>query len=74
MTNVKILIISFSVGIIYELVESGKALIAKDRGSDKLKKELKIQIKEAEQILRIEEEGSYYHQLCSYLQETEKLI
>jgi hypothetical protein len=56
------------------LVESGKALIAKDRGSDKLKKELKIQIKEAEQILRIEEEGSYYHQLCSYLQETEKLI
>ena len=62
----------FLVGIIYEFVEAGKALIAKEKGSDKLKKELKVRIKEAEQILRIEEEGSPYHQLCSYLQETEK--
>ncbi len=58
--------------IIYEMVETGKALIGKGRGSDKLKKELKSVCDELTQILKIEEEGSTYHQLKLYLEEEAK--
>ena len=56
------------------MMETGKALIEKGKGSDKLKKELKGLCGEAGQILKIEEEGSAYDQLRLYLEETAKAL
>ena len=68
------LFLNVSVAIIYEMVEAGKALIEKGKGSDQLKKELKGLCGEAGQILKIEEEGSAYDQLRLYLEETAKAL
>ena len=68
------LFLNVSVAIIYEMMETGKALIEKGKGSDKLKKELKGLCGEAGQILKIEEEGSAYDQLRLYLEETAKAL
>ena len=54
------------------MVETGKVLHALDQTSADVKKELKSLCQEANEILRIEEEGSPYHSLRLYLGETAK--
>lgn len=65
-------ILSFLVSIIYEMVETGKVLHALDQASTDVKKELKSLCQDANDILRVEEEGSPYHSLRLYLDETVK--
>jgi hypothetical protein len=67
MKNIENNLYTFSVSIIYEMIETGKVLHALDQASAEVKKELKSLCQEAHEILRIEEEGSPYHSLRVYL-------